>query len=138
MQEELFPFIEANYRADPQDRTLVGHSVGGLFTLHAMFRNPDVFQRYIALSPSSWWGNGVIFEYEAEYAAENTDLPVKLFLGVGALEADGTSADLETMYQLLESRNYPNLEMEMVIFDDETHSSVLPGATSRGFRSVFP
>jgi predicted alpha/beta superfamily hydrolase len=137
LQDELFPFIDANYRTDTQDRTIVGHSVGGLFSLYVLFQSPDTFNRYIALSPSLWWDKKVIFEYEEEFAKNQSELPVKLFLAAGELETS-LASDLEKFHQILEDRNYAGLEMEMVIFEDETHSSVLPGATSRGFRSVFP
>lgn len=137
LQDELFPYIDTNYRTDTQDRTIVGSSVGGLFPLYVLFQSPDTFNRYIALSPSLWWGDGVIFEYEEELAKNQSELPVKLFLAAGDLD-DEIASDLEKLHKLLEDRNYAGLEMEMVIFEDETHSSVGPGATSRGFRSVFP
>src|SRR5690606_12970502 len=37
MKEELFPFVESNYRADPEHRSLMGCSLGGLFTLYTLF-----------------------------------------------------------------------------------------------------
>lgn len=138
MQEELFPFIETNYRVTSEDRTLIGHSVGGLFTLYAMFQAPDAFNRYIALSPSFGWGNKSIFRYEEEFAQNNTELPVKLFLASGELEPDKIPFVLKEFYQILEDRNYAGLEMEMAIFENETHSSSVPAAMSSGFRSVFP
>src|SRR6476661_8323754 len=35
MKTELFPFIESNYKADPNNRSLMGCSLGGLITLYA-------------------------------------------------------------------------------------------------------
>ncbi|MGZ4019590.1 MAG: alpha/beta hydrolase, partial [Flavisolibacter sp.] len=57
MQKELFPFIEANYRADKNDRTLVGCSLGGLFTMYTLFTHADMFTRYVATSPAFMWDN---------------------------------------------------------------------------------
>ena len=142
IQEDLIPHIDANYRTDPTDRTIAGHSLGGLFSLYALFHAPETFTRYVAASPSLWWDDRVMFEYEEQFANEHADLPVRLFLSVGALEekADISSryvSNLEELHRRLEARNYAGLDMEMVIFEDETHSSVLPGAFSKGLLTVF-
>src|SRR5689334_7370773 len=69
MKEELFPFIEKNYRANKHDRTLVGCSLGGLFTMYALFTHPEMFQRYVAASPAFMWDNEVLYQSEKKYAA---------------------------------------------------------------------
>lgn len=52
INDELKPFIAEQYAADPNDQTLVGMSLGGLFALHAMFNSPTSFKRYVVLSPA--------------------------------------------------------------------------------------
>ena len=52
MKEELFPFIEKNYKADNNNRTLMGCSLGGLFTLYTLFTQPELFTGYAAASPA--------------------------------------------------------------------------------------
>ena len=142
IREELKPFINANYRTNPEDSTFLGNSYGGLFGLYALFRHPDTFNRYIAVSPSLWWGDRTIFEYEEEFADKHSDLPVKLFLAVGGLEerqypTSRMVSNLVEFHGKLEDRNYSGLEMEMIVFEGETHHAVFPGAFSRGLRSVF-
>ncbi|MEI3010865.1 MAG: alpha/beta hydrolase-fold protein [Sutterella seckii] len=39
-------------------RMLIGHSYGGLFTLHALLTHPERFDVYAALDPSLWWTRG--------------------------------------------------------------------------------
>ena len=56
---ELIPFVESNYRVSSIDRALHGTSSGGLFTLYALFQQPDTFQRYFAGSPSISWMNPI-------------------------------------------------------------------------------
>ncbi len=85
IEQDLIPHIDANYRTDPADRTIGGHSLGGLFSLYALFHAPETFNRYIASSPSLHWDDRVTFEYEEEFATEHADLPAKLFpVGGGA------------------------------------------------------
>lgn len=142
IQEDIVPYIDANYRTDPMDRTIAGVSFGGLFSLYALFHAPETFNRYIAVSPSLWWADRRIFEYEEEFADEHSDLPVKLFLSVGEREegqypVSRMVSNLKEFYQRLEDRHYAGLEMEMVVMEGETHHSVFPGAFSKGLRSVF-
>ena len=47
-----------------QRKVLFGHSFGGLFTLYSLFTQPGVFDTYVAASPSLWFNDGVILEYE--------------------------------------------------------------------------
>ncbi len=45
--EELIPLIDLNYRVSIDDRAIYGYSMGGLFVLYALFRQPSLFRRYI-------------------------------------------------------------------------------------------
>jgi hypothetical protein len=48
MKNELFPFMETNYKADSKNRILMGCSLGGLFTLYTLFTQPELFSGYAA------------------------------------------------------------------------------------------
>jgi predicted alpha/beta superfamily hydrolase len=137
IRDEVIPFVEANYRASKTDRALMGYSHGGLFTLYALFHSPNTFQRYFAGSPSLWWDDGVLFRDEQNFADMHSDLPVKLFLSAGGLEHEEMIADVKKMETLLRSRNYPNLDLQNHIFEDETHPSAYPAATSRALRVIY-
>ncbi len=84
--DELFPFVESNYRVSSGERCLGGISYGGLFTLYVMLKKPELFTKYFAGSPSIGYGDGVLFKYEEEYAATHDDLNARLFMTVGSLE----------------------------------------------------
>lgn len=49
--EELFAFIDANYRTSG-NKTLFGHSLAGMFTLSMLADHSDMFDNYIAASPA--------------------------------------------------------------------------------------
>jgi len=144
IQEELMPFLEGNYRVNPDDKTLSGGSLGGLFALYVLFHQPNAFTRYLIASPSIWWDNNVTFEHEEKYSAENTDLTATVFMSVGSLEEpddesseSGMRTNMLKLSRKLEDRNYKNLKLKTHIFDDETHASVGPAAISRGLRVIF-
>ncbi len=52
IETELMPEIEKRYRVTPY-KMLAGHSLGGLFAVHAMVTKPDLFNSYIAVSPAT-------------------------------------------------------------------------------------
>jgi len=61
MKNELFPFVETNYRADEKSRTLMGCSLGGLLTLYTLFTHTDMFNGYVAASPAFGWDREIIY-----------------------------------------------------------------------------
>lgn len=45
---------------DPTRQSLFGHSLGGLCALHALLTRPAAFARIVAVSPSLWFGGGLL------------------------------------------------------------------------------
>jgi predicted alpha/beta superfamily hydrolase len=135
--EELMPFIHSNYRANAEDQTIAGFSFGGLFALYTLLHSRNAFKRYIIVSPSLQWGEGVAFDYAASYAAQNSDLPAQVFMAVGAAEPDHMITNMEKMAKALQDRNHPGLQLKTHVFENETHLSVGPAALRGGLRAVF-
>ena len=52
--EEVKPWIDAEYRTSGDDAVL-GESAAALFIVETFLREPDLFDRYLAVSPSLWW-----------------------------------------------------------------------------------
>jgi hypothetical protein len=61
LAEELIPHLDRSYRTAPM-RVLVGHSLGGLFALHALAKRPELFTGYVIMEPAVWWNNQREFE----------------------------------------------------------------------------
>ncbi|MDP6453800.1 MAG: alpha/beta hydrolase-fold protein [SAR202 cluster bacterium] len=137
IRDELIPFVDSNYPTNPEDRTLLGYSYGGLFSVYALLNNPEIFDRYVAGSPSLGFDDGVIFQHERASAASRPSLPVKLFMSAGSLESEKTLSNVEQMVEALKGRNYEDLDLTSVVFPDETHVSAIGGTLSRGLRAVF-
>ena len=54
MKDEVFTYIEKNYRTNPF-RIYVGHSLGGLTATYTFLTHPDLFNATISIDPSLWW-----------------------------------------------------------------------------------
>ncbi|WP_257387048.1 alpha/beta hydrolase [Tahibacter caeni] len=149
--EEVFPFVEAHYRADPARRIFAGHSYGALFGAHVLLTEPRMFERYILSSPSLWFDDRVMLERESRYALGHDDLPAKVFFAIGSYETvkPGSGerrynrtrdmvADLRAFEARLASRRYPNLTVDSTLVADEDHLSAYPVAITRGLRWALP
>ena len=134
--QELIPFIDTNYRAKKNDRTIVGHSLGGLFGAYMLFNKPEIFQKYILVSPSLWYAENLIFETEHNYASLHDSLNASVFITVGGSELVMRSYH-DGFVQQVQSRSYKKLKFSSHVFEDETHNSIFPVALTRGLRVVF-
>ncbi|HEY0159717.1 MAG TPA: alpha/beta hydrolase-fold protein [Thermoanaerobaculia bacterium] len=86
--EELKPAMDERFRTlgDAANTAVAGSSLGGLFSLHAVFTRRDVFGRAAAISPSVWWANRAILETVDAFDGE----PPRLWVDIGGRE--GTEA----------------------------------------------
>jgi len=107
----------------------------GFFRLYVLFEHPGVFNRYIISSPNLRWDNGIIFEYEKIYSEKHIDLPANVFLSVGDVEQ--RVERWKKLVQILEDRNYKNLKLKPVIFNDAPHGTACILANVRGIKAVF-
>lgn len=137
IQKEVIPFVESNYRASHTDRCLAGYSYGGLFALYALFHAPNTFTRWFAGSPSLEWDNGIVFHDEETYAASHADLPVRLFMTVGALEDSATKASVAKITDRLRARGYRGLRLRTTVFEEENHTSCMSAAITRAMRVLY-
>ncbi len=65
LAEYILPSLSIDFSLDPSRRMLWGHSYGGLFALNTLFKQPDLFRSYYAVSPSVRWHAPLILDLEA-------------------------------------------------------------------------
>ena len=139
--DELIPFVDGEYRTTAT-RGLSGHSYGGLFTSFVMLTRPELFSRYLIVSPSYWYDEGVIFELEETYAAAHDDLAAHAVFTVGAFEnqPENGRAMVDDMLRLrdrIAGRGFAGFSSTVQVFEGETHNSVYPGAITRSLLAAF-
>lgn len=135
MKEELFPFIETNYRADPTNRSLVGCSLGGLFTIYTMFTHTDMFTGYAAASPAVGWDNEVLYKYEKDFAEKKLNKPVRLYMTVGDVERGRPI--FEKMAAYMTDKRYQNVSIHPKVLENTGHSGTKGETYARGLQYIF-
>lgn len=132
IQTEIKPRVAAAVPVDPARAMLFGHSLGGLFVLHALFTQPGAFQTWLALSPSIWWDGRVVLKDEASFSSQvaTGKAAPRVFIAVGAkeqLKPDafmmvGNATDLAGRLSGL--KGPPGYVVASKVFDGQTHLSV--------------
>ena len=135
MKKELFPFIESNYKADDNNRTLMGCSLGGLFTLYTLFTQPDLFTGYAAASPAVGWDREVLYKYEKEFAQKKLSKPVRVYMTIGDVERSRPT--YERFAAQMTSRNYSLVSLKSKILENTGHSGTKSETFGRGMQYVF-
>jgi predicted alpha/beta superfamily hydrolase len=133
MKKELIPEIESHYRALPE-RTLVGHSLGGLLTLSAFVEEPELFRNYIAIDPSLWWDDGVLVQRLRQLPARKFTAPVSVFIAMAnnVVNKEPHERSIRQFQSILKARENTSLRVQYRYFQDETHLSVPLIAIYRG------
>jgi predicted alpha/beta superfamily hydrolase len=135
MRNELFPYIENNYRAEANNRSIMGCSLGGLITLYALFTQPDMFNGYAAASPAISWDKNVLDQYEKKYMESNPVLPGRLLMSFGSVERG--LPRFQQFSALMKSRNYQGLQVKSVVLENTGHSGTKSETFGRGIQYIF-
>jgi uncharacterized protein len=126
IQDELIPHIESKYKCN-QDRSWIGHSLGGLFAFYCLFKKDALFKNYVALSPSLWINESNIYYFEEKYSRFPNHQSKSVYLNVGSRETlNKILKSSRRMKDTLEKRNYPGLSLIYRELEGETHNSEVP------------
>lgn len=135
IETELIPDVEKRYRVKPY-RVLAGHSLGGLFAVHAMMARPGVFNSYIAVSPSLQWENKEALKRAEEFFSKQKELNSTLFVSLGN-EPGGIGESFDSFKQLLARTQIKDFQWQAERMSDEDHGSVVMRSHYTGLRKVY-
>ncbi|MEK6280102.1 MAG: alpha/beta hydrolase-fold protein [Acidobacteriota bacterium] len=135
IETELIPEIEKRYRVRPY-RILAGHSLGGLFTFHALLSRPEVFGSYVAVSPSLQWDNQILVKRAEDFFKTHKELNATLFMTLGN-EPGPIDDSFHQMKQVLTRNTTNGFEWEAQQWPDEDHGSVVLRSHYFGLRQVY-
>ena len=131
LKKELIPYIEKNYRVT-SNRTLIGHSLGGLFAFYCLLKKERLFTNFISLSPALWINHENIYAFEKKYRHDSISLNANLYLCVGGAEKfNYILTGAKKMKAYLETNSFHGLYFEYHEFAGETHNSEVPLALNK-------
>lgn len=131
LQKELQPFIDSKLRTN-DSKTIIGQSLGGLLVTEILFKHPDLFDNYIIVSPSLWWDNENLLDFEpSTYKTEKS-----IFIAVGK-EGEVMQRTAEELYKKLDGLKADNTKLYFEFLDDKTHGDALHIAVYKAFEKLF-
>lgn len=131
LQEEVFKIIEAHYRIS-SERTLIGQSLGGLLATEILFKRPEMFDNYIIVSPSLWWDDDSLLNYQPEALTSKKSV----YIGVGE-EGEYMKRIAEELYEKINVPNSRKADVYYRFFKERDHGDALHVAVYDAFEKIF-
>lgn len=132
IEKELQPYVAQHYRTT-NGKTLIGQSLGGLLASEVLLRHTQLFDTYILISPSLWWGKEALLK-EAGAFNKLKNKP-KVYLSVGN-EGNTMVGDAKKLDALL--RLGGNNKVHFDYLSKEDHATIGHQAVYNAFKLLYP
>ena len=134
MARQVMPLVRRSLPVDQSREALLGHSFGGLIALHAALARPGMFDHVVAVSPSLWFGNGLI----AREAADARGLSADVLLAVGSEErAQDASPDAGAALLARLRALAPERHVERIVLAGQGHGNTMAAALGDAIGFAF-
>lgn len=131
IKKELQPFMDSNFRTSPE-KTIIGQSLGGLLTTEILFKEPDTFDNYIIVSPSLWWDDESLLNYQpVDYSSEKS-----IYVAVGK-EGEVMERTARELHEKLNLSGKKDTHLYFEFLEDKTHGDALHQAVYNAFGLIF-
>lgn len=135
IQQEVIPLVETKYKAAPF-RILSGHSLGGLMAVYCFVQHPDLFNAYIAISPSLQWDDQSLLKAIGS-SLDNKKLENK-FLFFSDANEDAAFHQNQLVLDSIFQKNKVAFKYKRFFYPEETHISEPVKAFYDGLRFIYP
>jgi predicted alpha/beta superfamily hydrolase len=136
LAEELMPQVRRRYRTNGH-RAIVGESLAGLFVVETFFKQPKLFDTYVALSPSLWWNDMALARNAAAQLQARPKLHATLY--VASAGDDGLDeAGGGLLRAALQGHAPHGLHWIYQPWPGLKHATIYRGASPAVFRRLFP
>lgn len=132
---ELIPQVQARYRVT-DEAGIIGESAAGLFIVETFFLTPDLFDVYLAISPSLWWNDHELVRKAAERLAADPGLEADLYL-TSANETD-IAPHVAQLAEILDQSAPAGLDWQYVPRPDLRHNNIYRAVAPGLLRQMYP
>jgi predicted alpha/beta superfamily hydrolase len=135
---ELLPKLLNSYRIDTQHKILMGHSLGGQFSLYTWINQPSLFSSYIASSPAIFrWSDYYWAQLEKNQKQIN-DSPKYLFISHGELEDKKIYHEvIEELIIRINKADLTNTRLNFLELENTDHFMAPASALIQGLKHYF-
>jgi predicted alpha/beta superfamily hydrolase len=132
--DELMPEVGRRYRVS-DETAIIGESLAGLFIVETFFMRPELFDTYIALSPSLWWNREAVVRAAGERLRTRPGLEGRLYLS--SADEEEIVAATTRLQQALRDDAPAGLRWWYRPRPDLTHATIYRGLAPPVLRELF-
>ena len=143
IEKELQPYIEKTYKTD-NSKTIIGQSLGGLLATEILFTKPQLFNKYVIISPSLWWKDGYLLKENPLVLNQDYSSQTDIYIGVGKEGSiDGSKNhikedDAKLLAEKIKQGNSKNVKVFFDYLPEEDHATVTHQAVFNALRLLYP
>lgn len=139
---DLLPKIDSGYRTETNNRTLLGHSFGGNFSMYALLRQISEkrsdFKGFVSASPALWYNNNYLFQLPAKLKEMAPADSLNIFLSVGALEEQKWSIEpVKNMAKQIAGAGVNKVKLSVNVYTDLDHMDAGLISLIRGMEKMY-
>ena len=127
IRNDVIPYVEKEYRTDPDQRSYFGYSASGLFGCYILMAQPNMFKNYLLGSPSLRVDLPVLSQLEPT-STRNANV----FISHGDQEKE-TGSYVREFVELLQDKNDASLNITYEVMKGN-HQSAFPMTGVRGVK----
>ena len=131
IERELQPFINSTFRTTGM-KTIIGQSLGGLLATEILFKKPDLFDNYIIVSPSLWWDDEKLLDFQASSYSSAKSIYI-----AGGKEGEVMERTAKELFEKLRKAQEANTSLYYEFLEDKTHGDALHNAVYKAFEEIF-
>lgn len=135
LRDEIAPFVEARFRTNGET-ALMGESLAGLFVVETFLKEPQMFDAYVAVSPSLWWDGGQLARQSGAHLRDHSNDPRTLILAMGD-EGPEAAALMDMLTANLNDHALPGVTWSFQPRPAESHATIYHGAALDAFRRLY-
>ena len=133
--KEVQPFVEGRFRTSGET-ALMGESLAGLFVVETFLKEPQLFDAYVAVSPSLWWDGGQLARQAGAHLRDHSNDPRTLILTI-ADEGGEMQTAMDVLVGNLRQYAMPGVTWDYQPRPTESHATIYHGAALEAFRRLY-
>ena len=124
IRNDVFKFVESQYRTQPQNRSYFGYSAGGSFGAYVLLSQPDTFKHYLLGSPALKGDIPFLTELVEKKVLAEKGFNANVFVTYGTKEKEAAKY-IDKLITLLTSKNDSTLLLKHQVIEG-THQTAFP------------
>jgi len=138
LEKELQPFIDKQYRTNNY-KTIIGESFAGLLTTEILLKHRQLFNTYVIITPSLWWGNEWLLQEAPALLQATGKNKVNVYVGACSKDEDTMMYnDAVALKDVLLKYGGKETNVYYDYMSDELHSTVIHQAVYNAFKLIYP